>query len=281
LISVAATWQLTEWDKGPFLAVPFLLAATLLFSRRRAKRRGQLIGSISGHTAQLMIVSAFALAILARTLLRVRSGGAYSSYLLPASIVVFVYAWTCLLPLFLPDGAARHAARRLTLLLVFGWMAATAAITVSRYHKHFTYRLSTPRGTMLVRPDLGVALEQAMAFITQHSRPGDAVAVLPEGTALDFFTGRRNPLNEEITTPGLLDEPRAIRRLAETQAPLVLITNRLTEEFGAPAIGRDYYQDFMRAVDKDYKMCGLFGESVTPGMTVGDRRFFIRAYCRR
>ena len=110
---------------------------------------------------------------------------------------------------------------------------------------------------------------------------GDAVAVLPEGTALDFFMDRRNPLNEEITTPGLLDEPRAIRRLSETQTPLVLIANRLTEEFGAPAIGRDYYQDLVRSIEKDYAVCGLFGEDVTPGMAVGDPRFFIRAYCRK
>jgi hypothetical protein len=281
LISVAATWQVTEWDKGPFLAVPFLLVATLLFSRRRARDRGQRTGRIAGRAAQLMIVSAFALATLARTLLRVRSGGAYSSYLLPAAIIVFVYSWTCLLPLVMPDSATRRAARRATLLLVFGWMAATAAITMSRYGKHFTYALATPRGTMLVRPDLGIAFDQAMAFIGLHSRRGDALAVLPEGTALDFFTDRRNPLNEEITTPGLLDEPRAIRRLAETRAPLVLITNRLTEEFGAPAIGRDYYQNLMRVLEQDYDACGLFGENVTPGMAVGDPRFFIRAYCRK
>jgi len=281
LIGVAATWQVTEWDKGPFLAVPFLLVATLLFSRQRARERGRRIGRIAGRSAELMIVSAFALATLARTLLRVRSGGAYSSYLLPAAIVIFVYAWTCLLPLVMPDGATRRATRRLTLMFVFGWLIATAAITISRYNKHFNYVLTTPHGTMRVRPDLGIAFEQAMAFIGEHSRRGDAVAVLPEGTALDFFTDRRNPLNEEITTPGLLDEPRAIRRLAETRTPLVLITNRPTEEFGAPAIGRDYYQTLMRAVELDYNVCGLFGENVTPGMAVGDPRFFIRAYCRK
>jgi len=183
--------------------------------------------------------------------------------------------------LLMPDSATRRATRRLTVLLALGWMIATAAITVSRYDKHFTYPLRTARGTMLVRRDLGIAFDQAMAFICQRTQRGDSVAVLPEGTALDFFTGRRNPLNEEITTPGLMDEPRAIRRLAETRPPLVLITNRLTEEFGAPAIGRDYYQTLMRAVEQDYDVCGLFGEDVTPGMAVGDPRFFIRAYCRK
>jgi hypothetical protein len=281
LIGVVATWQMTEWDKGPFLAVPFLLVATLTLSARRARRRGKRTGRIAGRDAALMLVSAFALAVLARTLLRVRSGGAYSSYLLPAAVVVFVYAWTRMLPLAMPDSATRRAARRVTLLLIFLWMTIIAGLTVSRYDKHFTYKLATPRGTMLVRRDLGVAFDQAMAFIAQRSQRGDAMAVLPEGTALDFFTGRRNPLNEEITTPGLLDEPRAIRRLSETQTPLVLITNRLTEEFGAPVIGRDYYQDLMRAIEKDYAVCGLFGEDVTPGMAVGDPRFFIRAYCRK
>jgi hypothetical protein len=167
------------------------------------------------------------------------------------------------------------------LALIFVWLTATAALTIGRYGKHFSYKLATPRGTMLVRPDLGVAFDQAMAFISARTRPGDAVAVLPEGTALNFFTARRNPLNEEITTPGLLDEPRAIRRLADTQTPLVLITNRLTEEFGAPAIGRDYHQALVRWVEQHYAECGLFGPDLTPGMQVGDRRFFIRAYCRK
>ncbi len=58
---------------------------------------------------------------------------------------------------------------------------------------------------------------------------------MPEGTSIDFLSGRRNPLREEIITPGYLDaqdEERAIRQLREAGTTLILIPNRPTAEFG-------------------------------------------------
>ncbi len=279
VVLVAATSPFASWDMGPFLAVPLLLVGILAYGLMRARRGVRRTGRIPRRAGLILLLTGFALATLARSLLRVRSGGAYSSYLLPAALVLFAYSWVHLLPLLMPRAAARHAARRLALGLLLAWVLGAAVVTAYRYDKYFRYALRTPRGTMRVLPDLGLAFEQAMAFIRTHTRPGDAVAVMPEGTALDFFTNRRNPLNEEITTPGLLDEGRAIQELADTRTPLILVTNRPTVEFGAPVLGRDYHQRLMSWIREHYRECGLFGAGVAPDVEIGDPVFFIRAYC--
>jgi hypothetical protein len=269
----------TEWDKGPFLAVPFLLVGLLALGLVRVRRGLVRLDRLPLRPALLVLVTSFALAMLARTVLRVRSGGAYSSFLLPAGIILFVYAWVHALPLLVRGAAARRAVRRIALGVLFFWMGITAFVTGYRYQHLFRYVLETPRGIMRVLPAQGVALDQALAFIQQRTRPGDVVLVMPEGSALDFFTSRRNPLNEEITTPGLLDEERALGRLARTRTPLVLIVNRTTTEFGASVLGRDYHQRLMAWIAERYKACGLFGRDVPPDAQIGDPHFFIRAYC--
>jgi hypothetical protein len=279
VVAVVVTSPAASWDKGPFLAVPLLLVAMgahgLLGLARRADH------SRLGSRGLLLVYSVFALAMLARTLLRVRSGGAYSSYLLPVAVILFVVAWVRLLPLVVPGATARRTTRRMALGLLYAWMVSTAMVTVYRWQHHFTFELKTPRGTMRVLPDEGMAFAQAMAFIQQRTSEGDAVLIMPEGTSLLFFTSRRNPLPEEITTPGLLDEPRAIRRLREEVVPLVLVANRPTVEFGAAVLGRDYHVDLMREVHARYASCGLFGRDVPRDAEIGAPRFFLRAYCLR
>jgi hypothetical protein len=58
-----------------------------------------------------------------------------------------------------------------------------------------------------------------------------------------------------------------------------MITNRATVEFGAAAFGRDYSQKLMAWLDGHYRECGLFPAGLEPQISIGDPRFFIRAYC--
>jgi len=107
---------------------------------------------------------------------------------------------------------------------------------------------------------------------------------VPEGTSLNFLSGRRNPLREEIITPGYLDaasEERAIQQLRDARTALILIPNRSTTEFGRTAFGRDYCQRLMRWIETHYTPCAIFGPVKDVGLQIGDRPFFIRAYCAR
>jgi hypothetical protein len=107
---------------------------------------------------------------------------------------------------------------------------------------------------------------------------------MPEGTSLNFFTDRPNPLREEITTPGFLNqegEERAIRQLVLSNTRYVLIANRATSEFGAEAFGRDYCQTLMRWIEQNFEPCAIFGVDQDQDQQIGDKTFFIRAYRRR
>jgi len=61
---------------------------------------------------------------------------------------------------------------------------------------------------------------------------------------------------------------------------LVLITNRPTLEFGKRIFGQDYDQRLVGWIEANYKLCGVLGRDTHPSMEIGDRKFFIRAYCR-
>jgi len=275
LVILYATTGL-DADKGPFLAVPPVLLALLIASGYRLTRQWQ------PHTAVLVVMSAYAFASLGRIVLHVRSGGAYASYLLPTAIVLFTYVWVGPFVQWLRDPPVARVARHIALTLILVAGLANAAVLSTRYQRRNTVTVRTARGAMTVPADMGLAINEALAFIDRRTRPGDAIAVLPEGTAITFLSGRRNPLREEIVTPGYLDadgEQRAIRQLDAAETALVLVPNRPTREFGPDVFGRDYAQRLMAWIEKRYTVCGVFGPVQDASLKIGDKPFFLRAYC--
>ena len=248
-----------DWDRGPFLAMPFVLLLTILIAEQQRQRL-------------ILLYSLFALSALARMIFHVRSGGAYGSFLLPVSIIVFTYGWVSPFPaLFrMPDVA--RAARTVALGVLLAAAIATSVAIAERYRRSNTAVISTPRGTLIVPPAVAEAWNGALAVIDERTRLGDPIVVLPEGTSLTFLSGRRNPLREEIATPGFLDaaaEERAIRQIGAAGTPLILIVDRATREFGAETFGRDYDRRLMEWIASRYEPCGTFGSAVV-----------IRAYCQ-
>jgi 4-amino-4-deoxy-L-arabinose transferase-like glycosyltransferase len=270
-----------SWDKGPYLAMPLLLVGLLVLGLIGYQKRS---GDDRRQSFALIVVSVFALASLARVLLRVRSGGAYSSYLLPASIILFTYFWAHPFADLLREGSARRFARRFIVVIFLLHATATGGVLAYRYRVRNAYPIATRRGTMLAPTDAGIAIREAIEFVNSHTAPSEPVAVMPEGTSINFFTDRRNPLREEITTPGFLDEAgeeRAIRQLEDSGTRLILITNRATSEFGPKSFGRDYNRRLMSWIEERFEQVAVFGPSKDAGLQIGDRTFFIRAYLRR
>jgi len=286
LSSIAVIAALSPWlsDLGPFMAMPLILLALIaagLAAFARESREGFAAGRSQAGVVTLLAVAS--LGSLMRIIFRVSTGGALSSFLLPGSVVLFVYVWLELFPLFLEGPAERRLARRLAAGVLAAAVLITAVSLSARYRRQFRYALVTERGTWRTTPEIGMAFEEAIKFIEKNTAPGDALGVMPEGTALNFFTGRRNPFREEIVTPGFLDaagEERDIERLGRLRVPLVLIANRATREFGQTAFGVDYDQRLMGWIERNYRVCGVFGVKHDPGLVIGDATFFLRAYCR-
>jgi len=270
-------------DLGPFMAMPFLLLALVaagIGAFVRAERCGTPAARIQAGI--MVIIAASALGSLARILLRVSTGGTLSSFLLPGSVVLFVYIWLVIFPTFLADPAARRRAAQLVSVALAASVLVTAVTLSVRYRRKFGYSLSTARGSWRTPVDVGIAFSQALQFIEKRTAPGDAVAILPEGTALLFLSERRNPLREEMVTPGFLDVPgeeRAIESLRRWQAPLIFIANRPTPEFAETSFGKDYNQRLMSWIEQNYDVCGVFGPRPDATLQIGAPVFFLRAYC--
>jgi hypothetical protein len=127
-------------------------------------------------------------------------------------------------------------------------------------------------------------MDEAIHFIERETAVGEPVAVMPEGSSLNFFTDRVNPLREEITTPGYLDlegEQRAIEQLKRSNTRFVMVTNRPTSEFGPKVFGQDYCRVLMQWIDQNFEECAIFGPDHNPNLEIGDKTFFIRAYRKR
>ena len=273
-----------NWDKGPYLAMPVMLGVLLVALLIRYQKQITKTRIANKKTLVLIIVAVYALASLARVILRVRSGGAYSSYLLPASVILFTYGWAHPFADMFRDGRARRLACNIAIGLILTDAIVTGGLLSYRYRTKNTYPITTERGTMIAVPDLGKAIDEATVFINNETAVGEPVAVMPEGTSLNFFTARPNPLREEITTPGFLDregEERAIRQLGESNTRLIFITNRKTSEFGAEVFGRDYCQRLMQWIDENFEAVAIFGPDHNPNLQIGDQTFFIRAYRKR
>ena len=283
-VLIPSTGQV-KWDKGPYLAMPLLLIGLLIPSVIKYQKQKAGGGEESWkQTVLLVVISVYALASLARVMLRVRSGGAYSSYLLPASVIIFVYIWVGPFANLFRDRRTRRVARNIIIGILMLDTVITAGVLGYRYRSRNTYRLTTERGTTIAVPDLGQGFEEALEFIERETAKGEPVAIMPEGSSLNFLTDRPNPLREEITTPGFLDhqgEQRAIDRLIATDTQFVLVTNRPTAEFGPEVLGRDYHLNLMRWVEENFEACAVFGPDHNPASQIGDKNFFIRAYKKR
>jgi hypothetical protein len=182
----------------------------------------------------------------------------------------------------LRDAKAVAIARGIAVTLMALSAVINSGVLAYRYQTRNTAAIATDRGRMITKPDMAQAIDEAIGYVDRVTAPGDAVAVLPEGTAITFLSGRRNPLREEIVTPGYLDaagEARAIRQLQDTRTRVILVPNRPTTEFGPAVFGRDYSQRLMQFIEANYASCAIFGPVKDPGLKIGDKPFFIRAYC--
>jgi hypothetical protein len=271
----------TRWDVSPFRGLPVLcLGAIYCYARRHEGERDWDI-----QRRSLFVLSVYSLTVIARVILRVPSGGAYGSYLLPVPLLLFTHlATTFYRPVFAEFPIHAVRAKRTVLALFITGLTATTVVIAYRYSRNDYVPLDTARGTAkLARPEKS-AFEDALEFVARTTQPREYVSAVPEGSSLNFLGDRPAPLRYEILTPGFLDadgERRAIEQLIAKDVKLVFLLNRPTREFGCPVFGRDCYRDLMRWIETNYEVTAVFGEGANAASQIGDKPFFIKGYRQR
>ncbi len=100
-----------------------------------------------------------------------------------------------------------------------------------------------PRGTFLCPLPYQGAVDRAIEFLSRQSADTRVVA-FPEGAAIGFVAGCRNPVGLHTFLPldfsGSFDESGMIERLERGDPDFVLLTTRDTREYGKRAFGVGY-----------------------------------------
>jgi hypothetical protein len=112
----------------------------------------------------------------------------------------------------------------------------------------------------------------AIQAISAHGRPGDTLAVIPEGVMINYLTRRVNP------TPFIEYMPDAIAWMgsegpmlaahARTPPDLILLVHRDNTEHGATFFGRDFARSTMAWIDENYQVAQVIG-----AVPLRDRRY--------
>lgn len=262
-----------QWDGSPLRFMPVLLLLVIVRFRWREPL--------------LLTIAVYSLTILARVALRVPSGGAFGSFFLPGSLVILTWLLVHQLPRWAAEAGlvGRMAPlRRIVIGLLVATLLVTSLLNVARYRRIYNVWIETPRGSFYAPAATGPALRQALDFIARSSRVGDPLVVLPEGSELPFLADRRYPLRHQIMIPGLMspaDETRAITTIDQLEVPYIMLVNRPMREFGATALGEDYYERLGQTIGQRYRLVEVCGAAGDASVRIGDPRFFIKIYERR
>jgi 4-amino-4-deoxy-L-arabinose transferase-like glycosyltransferase len=268
-------------DVTPFASAVFVLPAMIGVLAWRTWRA---TGKQAFEDRVLLVIGVFSLASILRAALNVTTTGPYTPFFLPASIVVYLYLLFRVAPALLGRSeAVRNRIRRVAVCLIASLAVGMAINSIKRFRRLNTFEVSSPRGSFLTTPEIGEPLAAAIRYVESRTKPDDYVLALPVATTINFLTGRRYPLREEIVHPGFLDgdkEDDAIERLRSRRVPLVLVANLDTSEFRDRAFGVDYNVKLMDWIRRNYRVAARFDPAARGDANFGREPFFIIAYER-
>jgi hypothetical protein len=136
---------------------------------------------------------------------------------------------------------------RTAVALGASWLAflavAGVALTVKDARAE-SFTVHGPGGSMTARPADGRLLQSVVGEIERRTRPGDAILLAPQLTALYTLTARVDPLPQLSLVPGALptraDELGAIARLQKARVRLVVVDERSFPEYDQTTFGASF-----------------------------------------
>jgi hypothetical protein len=125
-------------------------------------------------------------------------------------------------------------------------------------------KISSERGTIYAAAPFGEYFSQVMAFMESAKQRSERVVVMPEDTALYFFSGTGAPSRWYLVLPQVLAPGDAtakyIDELERANIRYVIVSDRATPEYGRPVFGIDYAQQVLAWVHEHYRVVQRIGE---------------------
>ena len=271
------------FDVTPLRSAPLVLGVTIgFFGWRlwRCYRRSEPLPPVDQIVLLIAIFSAIA---IGRVILNVSLWSPYTSFTVPTVLVVYCYLFFRAAPhAMLSSARARDYARVVAMVLVAIWLTSLG-IEHADSARLNRFEINEPRGRFLTDVAVGQPLAEAIRFANARTQPGDYVLSVPQGSIINFLADRRNPIREEILIPGLVPpdrEAEAIRRIAEKQVKLILVSNHLTPEYRDAVFGVHYNRALMQWILAHYHPVAVFSATHGRPLHFGGLDFFIQAYER-
>ena len=246
-------------------AAVVITGAALRQERRGSERATQLL--------TLMMWAVFALVLLGKIGLNARIYH-YGFYLaLPAvTVAIVLICWA--VPQFAPRWETRGIHREYRLLVPVMLAASTVPyIAISQtWYGAKTLEMGSGPGQFyvfnLANFEEGARARDALDELNRSLKPGDTVAVLPEGVMLNYLSRRESPLRvvtlmpPEILTFGEAD---VVRSLEAHPPTLIVFVHKDTGEYGYDLFGTSprYGRTTMEWIRKRYRSVRTFGNNPT------------------
>lgn len=126
------------------------------------------------------------------------------------------------------------------------------------------FRVFSERGALYTSRSVGEGFFRALTFIESASRKSQRVVVMPEDTALYFFSGTTAPSRWYIVTPQVLPPGAAtaeyIEELDRADVHYVIVSDRATPEFGLPIFGVDYGRQILKWLNTNFHVVQRIGD---------------------
>ena len=211
--------------------IPFGAAAALILlaRRRRLDTRDQ---ALLATVAVLFVLAA-----------KTYSGFFFLAFRAQPAVYAAPFALVALTRLHLVELARRRA------LLLAGtlWIAALAALAVGLTLKDAraqSVTVSGPGGSLRVTPAEAPVYRGAMSTIAARTKPGEAILLAPQLTALYTLSGRSDPLPTISVLPGALpkqaDERSAIAELRAAGVRLAITDRHRFTEYDKTTFGKSF-----------------------------------------
>jgi len=201
----------------------------------------------------------FALVPAIRVFAGIRPYG-YSIYLAMPLFLVFLIAISRCIKAATPALSADRQ-RGLVNYLLAAEVVMLALICIPQTSERLD-TLETSWGTLQLKPEQANVARQILDFISEQKRHGRQVAVLPEATILYALTGTEAPGRWYMLVPGILSpaqEQVCLADLNRASPDYILLTARLTTEYGADYFGIDYDQTIYHWIESNYRIADHFG----------------------